>query len=323
MGFLYSQLFVKPAYPTASFAGQTIIVTGSNIGLGKEGARHFVRLGASKVILAVRNIKAGEEAKKDIEISTKCNTTTVEVWTLDLASYESVKSFAHRASQLPRLDVLLENAGIAGSDEFLLAEGHERRITVNVISTFLLAVLMLPKLKSSAKEFNTHPRLTIVTSEVHGFTKFPERNEPNIFHALDNKAKLRADRYPISKLLEVLAVRQLAPKLAGSGVVLNMLNPGLCHSELARDAGMSPRGIVLAVLKFLLARSTEMGSRTLVAAAAVGEESHGKYMTDGKVEDEALSTFVKSKEGDKAAAKVWGELCEILEAIQPGIMRNV
>ncbi len=83
MGFIYSQLFMTPVYPTASCAGQTIIVTGSNVGLGKEAARHFARLGACKIILAVRNSKAGEQAKKDIETSTKCGADILEVWTLD------------------------------------------------------------------------------------------------------------------------------------------------------------------------------------------------------------------------------------------------
>src|SRR5271155_747592 len=125
MDFLHSQLFVTPEYPTTSCAGQTIIVTGSNVGLGKEAARHFARLGAAKIILAVRNSKAGEEAKKDIETSTKCGAAVIEVWSLDLSSHESVRSFADRASRLPRLDVLLENAGIA-VHQFSLAEGHER-----------------------------------------------------------------------------------------------------------------------------------------------------------------------------------------------------
>ena len=167
MGFLYSQFLVTPAYPTKSIAGQTVIVTGSNTGLGKEAARHLTRLGAAKVILAVRNTKAGEEAKADIEKSTSCAAGTVEVWDLDLASYASVKAFAERASKLPRLDVLLENAGVA-TYKFAEAEGHERTITVNVISTFLLALLLLPKLKATARQFKTEPRLCIVTSEVHG-----------------------------------------------------------------------------------------------------------------------------------------------------------
>ena len=83
------------------------IVTDSNVALEKEAARHFTRLGASKIILAVRNSKAGEEAKKDIESSTKCGTDVLEVWTPGLLSYESCKSFADRASKLPRLNVLL------------------------------------------------------------------------------------------------------------------------------------------------------------------------------------------------------------------------
>ena len=293
-------------------------MTGSNVGLGKEAARHFTRLGASKVILAVRNTKAGEEARKDIETSTKCGPDVLEVWTLDLLSYESCKSFADRASKLPRLDVLLENAGVA-SNAWFTAGAHERMVAVNVISTFYLAMLMLPKLKSSAKEFGIKPRLVIVTSEVHGMTKFPEWKEPNIFNALSDESKARMnERYPTSKLLEVLVVRQIAPKLEGSGVILNMLNPGLCHSELARDAGL-----FLAIMKFFLARTTEVGSRTLVAAAVAGSESHGKYMSDATINDDALSDFVKSADGKEASKKVWEELSAILESIQPGVTSNL
>ncbi|KAM0316480.1 hypothetical protein ACHAPQ_011302 [Fusarium lateritium] len=56
--------------PTTSFKGQTIIVTGSNTGLGLEAANHFVRLDADVVILAVRSLKRGEAAKASIESST-------------------------------------------------------------------------------------------------------------------------------------------------------------------------------------------------------------------------------------------------------------
>lgn len=319
MGFIYSQLFIKPRYPTQSFAGQTAIVTGSNVGLGKEAARHLARLGVSKLILAVRNTKAGEAAKQDIESTTKCDPSVIEVWSLDLASYASVKAFADRASKLPRIDVLLENAGIATAT-FSLAEGHEKTVTVNVISTFLLALLLLPKLKATAKQFNTEPRLTIVSSEVHAWSKLPEWKEPNTFDALDVESNKKSfeNRYPTSKLLEVLAIRQIAPKLNGSGVILNYLNPGLCHSELGREAPF-----FLTIMKFFLARTTEVGSRTLVASAAAGPESHGKYMTDAKVDDEALSPFVRSEDGAKASHKVWKELSEILESIQPGVTQNI
>lgn len=110
LNFFYSQFFVTPKYPTTSHEGKTVIVTGANIGLGYEAAKHFVRLGAAKVILAVRSPEKGEEARKTIETSEK-RSGVVEVWALDLASYDSVKAFAKRVAGLERVDVVVENAG--------------------------------------------------------------------------------------------------------------------------------------------------------------------------------------------------------------------
>jgi retinol dehydrogenase 12 len=64
-------------------------------------------------------------------------------------------------------------------------------VTVNVISTFYLAMLMLPKLKSSRKEFGIKPRLVIVLSDVHARTKSPEWKEPNAFDTLNDEPKAR------------------------------------------------------------------------------------------------------------------------------------
>lgn len=270
-----------------------------------------------KVILAVRNLAAGEKAKQSIEDSTNKH-GVCEVWKLDLASYDSVKAFATRAVQLPRLDTVLENAAIA-TPKFSLAEAHESSITVNVINTILLGLLLLPKLTAMTKEFpSTTPHLTIITSEVHAWTQFPEWKADDTFIALDDeKAANMAERYGTSKLLEVFAVRELAPRIADAGVVINMLNPGLCHSELARDSGWG-----LWLLKLCLARSTEVGSRSLAVAAAAGRESHGAYMTDGEVTNDGLSPFARSADGAKAHKKEWRELGEILEGIQPGIITS-
>jgi len=192
--FLYSQLLVTPSYPTVSFAGQIAIVTGSNTGLGLEAARHIVRLGAEKVILAVRNTSKGEAAKQSIEDSTQ-RSGIVEVWSLDLSSYESVKQFAKRAQSLRRLDLLLENAGMM-QNSFTTTEQDESTVTTNVTSTFLLALLVLPKLQETAQNFNTLPRLTIVASDAHFFTKFKEGKAERIFDELNNeKAADMPDRY--------------------------------------------------------------------------------------------------------------------------------
>ena len=108
--FLHSQFLVTPSYPKQDCTGKTICVTGSNTGLGKEAVRHFVRLGAEKVIIACRSAEKGEAAKKDIEAS-EGRTGVIEVWSLDLCDYESVKAFAVRLNGLKRLDSLVENAG--------------------------------------------------------------------------------------------------------------------------------------------------------------------------------------------------------------------
>lgn len=318
MGFFYSQFFVTPESPTQSFAGKTVIVTGSNVGLGLEAARHIVRRDAAKLILAVRNLKAGEEAKQSIEESTG-RKDVCEVWELDLASYDSVVAFAGRAVTLPRLDAVIENAALA-TFTFTLAEGHERTITINVISTFLLALLLLPKLRETAAGFpESCPHLSIVTSEVHEWASFPERASERIIAALDDESKVNMrDRYHTSKLLEVLVIREWMTRMADSRVVVNMLNPGFCHSRLLRESGFA-----MDLFKALIARSTEVGSRTLVAAATAGPESHGAYMTDGKVANDALSSFVCSPDGERVQKKVWEELAEILESIRPGVTGNL
>ncbi|KAL2844071.1 hypothetical protein BJY01DRAFT_264078 [Aspergillus pseudoustus] len=315
LGFFYSQLFITPSYPTRSFAGETIIVTGSNVGLGYEAARHFVRLGAAKLILAVRDPQAGEKAKQSIESSMKVS-GICEVWQLDLASYDSVIAFSRRARELARLDVVVANASLA-TPQFEMIQGHERTVTVNVIGTMLLNLLLLPTMRRSAQLHpGTKPRLTTVVSETHGWTKFPERNSDSIFAALDDKAMANMqERYETSKLLQVLLLREMVRQAADDLVTINMVNPGFCHSTLTREHDL---GVMFVMIQKLLARTTEVGSRTLVAGAEGGVESHGAYMTNGKVNNGALSAFVRSEEGMKIQTNIWLELIEILEAIEPG-----
>ncbi|KAL2038248.1 hypothetical protein N7G274_008897 [Stereocaulon virgatum] len=318
MNFLYTQLFLTLPYPTSDFSGKTIIVTGSNVGLGLEAARHFTRLNAEKVILGVRNLDKGEAAKKSIEETTS-KLGVVEVWQLDLATYESTKQFAKRVEGLKRLDAVVENAGIA-TTRYRVAEDNESTITTNVVSTYLLALMVLPKLRETATKFNTVPHLTIVSSGAHSFTSFPEKSSHSIFRTLNDKETANmADRYHVSKLLEVFCTRELAARVKGNGkpeVIINYLTPGVCHSELARDAGWR-----IAVMKFLIARTTEHGSRTLVHAVEAGPETHGQYLSNCTISEPA--PLVLSEEGGKAQKRVWDELLQKLESVQPGIMTNV
>lgn len=151
--------------PTTSFQGQTVIVTGSNTGLGLEAAKHFVRLDAEVVILAVRSLERGEAAKASIEASTK-RKNVVQVWQLEMDKYDSIKSFASRCNSLERLDAVVENAGLL-RNTYEESEGTEISIKVNVIGTFLLALNLFPILRRSYGKTGRTPRLVITSSSVH------------------------------------------------------------------------------------------------------------------------------------------------------------
>ncbi|KAK3684817.1 short-chain dehydrogenase/reductase-like protein [Podospora appendiculata] len=302
--------------PTTDYTGKTVIVTGSSGGIGLECARHFARLSAKK----------GKQSSKTLRHSISTTATTrdvVEVWPLDLTSFESVRAFCRRAeTTLNRLDVLLENAGVFVS-EFVLAEGgHETIVTVNVLSTFLMAVLLLPKLRATAARFNVTPHLTIVGSDAHYYARFPQRKEPNIFEALKREDPgAFTERYNVSKLLLVLLTRQLARRCRPAGVVINTANPGFCRSRLFRNL---PRllDVLARTLMVLCGRPNEMGARALLAAVdgSLGE-THGAFVMNCKVVQP--SVFVLSDEDERVGEKVWGEMMAILEGVAPGVTRNV
>ncbi|KAF2875610.1 hypothetical protein BDV95DRAFT_278873 [Massariosphaeria phaeospora] len=282
---LYSQLFLRPAYPTASFAGQTVIVTGSNTGLGFEAARHIVLLGASKVILAVRTVSKGEAAAAKILESTKATKTKVEVWPLDLSNYDSIKAFAERAGKLDRLDAVLQNAGIL-SNQFKMLEEDEAHITVNVVGAVLLGLLVLPKLRQSAKDFGTTGRLSFVGSDSMHIAPLKEAKVPGpLFDALREKEGVdMGSRYPVSKLLLFYAVREIAarsPATPESNVVINVMTPGLCKSDIFRE----DMPWLLSKILSLLSRTTEQGGIAMVDAVRPDLETsaHGAFLWDCRV----------------------------------------
>ncbi|OAA64508.1 short chain dehydrogenase reductase [Niveomyces insectorum RCEF 264] len=288
---LWGQWHTIPLPSLDHFAGQTILVTGANVGLGREAACHFACLGAARVVV-------------------------------ELGSFASVAAFCARAArELDRLDAVVENAGLATGD-FALREGYESTITVNVLSTFLMALLLLPVLRRTAARYNVRPRLTIVSSDAHYFARFVEANEPSIFANFRDPAKMSHDRYNVSKLLEVFAVRELAKVLDANHVpvTLNTLNPGFCRTELFRGMPAFVRPFMKVSL-FVMGRTAEMGARTLVAAAAAGPETHGTYMDAAEVWH--TSAYVTSEKGADVQKRVFTELLDILEGVHPGIKKNL
>ncbi|AEO62030.1 hypothetical protein MYCTH_2312931 [Thermothelomyces thermophilus ATCC 42464] len=324
LGFLRSQLIEtwRLPYPSDSYAGRTIVITGSNTGLGREAARHYARLGASRLILAVRHVDKGEEAKRDIQ-TTAAEGVSIEVWEVDMASYASVKAFAARVdAELDRVDIFHANAGVARM-VFALAEGSESSVTVNYLSTFLLVDLVLPKLKATAARFRVRPTLVVTSSGVHRHTAFPQRNEPDVLAALNDQGyaggRHWSEQYPISKLLGIFAVRSIAKEHPADAypVTINLVSPGFCHSGLSREAKGMQR-VAFAVQKALLARSTERGSWTLLHAGLQGPESHGQYLEDARI---VQPSDVVTRNPD-LQDRLWADLKAKLEAIHPGVTAN-
>lgn len=279
---IFSNLFITLPYPEADLHGQTIIVSGSNTGLGFEACLHLSRLGAEKLIMAVRTLAKGEAAKEKILKATGREEGSIEVWQLDMDSYDSVKQFSARVtSTLPRVDAVLANAGVAFSDAFKLSEDNEKNVNVNVVSNFLLLLLLLPKLRESASTFNITPRFTIVNSALHYVAPLKELDpdQPSsIFDRLNNQSTSNmGSRYALSKLLVVYAVREFTEQTKDSkkpSVIVNTPNPSFCKSGLIKTTGGAK------LFEKLLARSTEMGSRALVHGVISGPETHGQYLTN-------------------------------------------
>lgn len=112
-------------------------------------------------------MSAGEQAKASIESSTG-RKGVVELWELDLASFESVRNFTDRVKkEVDRIDAFVANAGVY-MDRWEEVGGVERSVAVNVVGTMLLSVLVLPKLVESARGFGNEPRM-VFTGSALGF----------------------------------------------------------------------------------------------------------------------------------------------------------
>lgn len=286
---LFSKLFVTLPVPTrnSELSNQTIVVTGANSGLGFEASLHLSRLGVGKLIMAVRTTAKGDDAKERILQSTRRPVASIEVWPIDMDSYDSIKSFAARASQLSRIDGVLANAGIM-TTRFYMSELNEKTLNVNVISTFLLYLLLLPKMRESGRQTGHICRYVIPNSALHYMAPTAELdpNSESIISRLNDSQKAdMTGRYPLSKLLVIYAVRELAAmSINTSGYascIINTPNPSFCKSNLANE---SQGNRAFRIFEKLLARSTEEGSRALVHGLLAGQESNGQYMANCHVE---------------------------------------
>ncbi|KAJ7598387.1 hypothetical protein C8J56DRAFT_1157605 [Mycena floridula] len=309
---IFAQLSVKYPEPSISLVGHSYIITGSNTGLGLELAIHLARLNADHIILAVRSIEKGNIAKERILGETNF-TGHLEVWELDMGSFASVIRFAEKArKELDRLDGAALNAGVAGNGFNKTEDGWELTFQVNGLSTGLLAILLLPLLNATINipsppgSTKLAPHLTITGSGGQNIAKFHERHAPKILDALNDEALFSSfDRYPTSKLFNYLCVQGIAKLPQAQGVVVNVVDPGMNHSELPRNTKIN---IIGRALIQLLAWPASKGALNILYGLTEASAT-GEYIS--RTRATSVSKWLTSEHGEEVQRKVWGEMVEV------------
>ena len=189
------------------------LITGATSGIGKATAMGLANMGAS-VVMVGRDRGRGEAALA--EIKEKSANASVDLLLADLSSQEEVRRLADEFKEAyPRLDVLINNAGVFRSERITTADGLEMTFAVNHLAYFLLTNLLLDVLKASAPS-----RIVNVSSGDH-------RNGTIDFDDLQGEKGYKgAKAYSQSKLANVLFTYELARRLEGTGVSANCLHPG-------------------------------------------------------------------------------------------------
>jgi retinol dehydrogenase 12 len=127
-------------------------------------------------------------------------------------------------------------------------------------------------------------------------------------------------RYSTSKLMQILFLRELV-KHTKDIPVITAVTPGLAHSELANRSPSTFEHIGAQIFKFLLARKTDVGARTLVAGACAGPAAHGQYMEDCKVVP--IDSLITGEKLDVVQKKTYEQTLAYIEKLQPGVSRNI
>jgi len=290
---------------TERMDGKLCVVTGANVGIGKETAKDFVRRGA-RVIIACRDLKKAEEAKLEIIQETGI-TNKVEVMHLDLSSFKSVRKFASDlCSKEGKLDVLVNNAGVAFHPKTITEDGQEQVFQVNHLSNFLLTNLLTDLLKASG-----NARVINLSSLAHKWAKNGIQFDDLKWE--DTKFDTWQS-YGQSKLANILFTKEYAR--LNKSVNVYAVHPGAVSTELGRHYHSKIPSFLLPVtdLAKLFLKTPAGGAQTSIYCAVNSSLSGetGKYYADCS---EAATT--PNAKDEKLAKKLWSVSKELVGDITP------
>ena len=267
-------------------SGKTVLITGANSGIGKIAAGALAGMGAS-VILACRRGDAAREAMKEIRLSHP--EAELEFLELDLASLKKVRAAAQEfLSRHQKLDVLINNAGLANVRRETTVDGYEMTFAVNHLGPFLFTELLLPALRKA------HGRVINVASDAHRIGKMHWQD----LHFHSGYFVMRA--YAQSKLANILFTRELSRREEAHGVTVHALHPGAVATNIWPEAKWYEKLFSRFIKLFMI--SPEQGARTSIwlASNAIGGNSTGGYFE--KCREKQPS---KAARDDAAAQRLW------------------
>jgi NAD(P)-dependent dehydrogenase (short-subunit alcohol dehydrogenase family) len=229
--------------------GRIALVTGGSSGLGQETARALAAHGA-EVILTARDVPKGEAVAAAIRAATGNERVAVEA--LELGSLASIRAFADRVlGRLPRLDLLVNNAGVMACPQAKTSDGFELQFGSNHLGHFLATCLLVPALLRGKAT-----RVVCLSSRGHHMS-------PVVFDDVqfERRPYDKWESYGQAKTANVLFAVGLERRLGPRGVHATAVHPGAIVTELGRH--LQPEDI-----QFLQTRSRGMQFKTVEQGAA-------------------------------------------------------
>lgn len=229
--------------------GKTCVVTGGTSGIGEASAMTLAMRGAD-VAIVCRSRDRGKATQKRIE--ERCERACVRLFHADFERLDQVRRVAAElASDLPRIDVLLNNAGVTMLGRSETPDGLETTFAVNHLAPFLLTHGVLPRLLETPGA-----RLVNVASDAHRFARL----DLDDLQSTKRYSTMRV--YGASKLCNILFTSALARRLAHREIKIWSLHPGAVSTRLgANNGGIAKIVIPLLGLFF---KSPEQGASTSV-----------------------------------------------------------